>query len=141
MAPPSIPQPTNRGCVTSSSVCRLRSTHDLQHGPSPQQPKKILTGVGSRHVAPIIDGLTIVTGRWPDSSTRMYSANAFVYVYVFGRRPINCGVRLASMSSFIQLQEQQSNITIVTAEAMKHKKKGNAYSKASTNFCGCTGGG
>ena len=63
-----------------------------------------LTGKGSFHDAPTIEGLTIATGMSPRSSTRICSASAFVYVYVFGRGLIKFGVNESITSSLIQLK-------------------------------------
>ena len=68
------------------------------------RPKVKRTGKGSSHEAPTIEGLTTLSGKSPCSSTRMCSANAFVYVYVFGLGRIKLGVKVSITSSLIHLK-------------------------------------
>jgi len=68
-----------------------------------------LTGNGSFHEAPTIEGLTIARGRLDPSFINRCSAKCLVNVYVFGLLPISCGVTIFTISSSIHLKIEHNN--------------------------------
>ena len=63
------------------------------------------TLMGSRQMAPTIDGLTMQQGRFSAAPRITCSARAFVNVYVLGRGWMSFGVITSTRSSSIHLRE------------------------------------
>ena len=77
--------------------------------------KMFLTGNGSFHDAPTIDGLTMQIGIPTPSLRIMDSAKALVKEYVFGHLPMRAGVIASMTSSDIHLEGgiQKNNRNVI----------------------------